>query len=173
MSTQAGPHTWLDRIKQQLWAFGVPWSPGFVLGMPPRGGFQKWSKWPWDMIHSMPCRNPCRLYIHLAFTYFVGASRVVWSELGPVAPFPPMRVLEVQWSRPLKLVCEVALRVAFHLEAGPILLEADCMKLQPILGWRPASTTHYDKIMPGANFSTCKGLRAKKPDRFNESSIIQ
>ena len=34
------------------------------------------------MIHLMPCRNPCRLYIHLAFTYSVGPPSVVWSELG-------------------------------------------------------------------------------------------
>jgi hypothetical protein len=38
-------------------------------------------------IHSMPCRNPCRLYMHLAFTYSVGPSSVVWSELGPAPPF--------------------------------------------------------------------------------------
>ena len=24
-----------------MWAFGVPWSPGFVLSLPPRGGFKK------------------------------------------------------------------------------------------------------------------------------------
>jgi hypothetical protein len=34
-------------------------------------------------------------YIHLAFTYSVGPSSVVGSELGPAPPFPPMRVLEV------------------------------------------------------------------------------
>ena len=51
--------------------FGVPWFPGFVLGLPPRDGFWKLSKWPWNMIHSMPCRNPCRLYIHIAFTYIL------------------------------------------------------------------------------------------------------
>ena len=42
----------------------------------------------------MPCRKPCRFYIHLAFTYFVGPLSIVWSELGPALPFPPMRVLE-------------------------------------------------------------------------------
>ena len=88
----------------------MPWYHGFVLGLPPRGGFWEQSEWPWDMIHSMPCRNPCRLYIHLAFTYSIGPSSVVWSELGPAPPFPPMRVLEVQWSRALSLVCEVALK---------------------------------------------------------------
>jgi len=62
----------------------------------------------------MPCRNPCRLYIHLAFTYSVGPSSVVWSEFGLAPPFPPMRVLEVYWSRALNLVCEMALSCHFH-----------------------------------------------------------
>ena len=39
------------------------------------------------MIHLMPCRNPCGLYIHLAYTYSVGPSSVVWSELGLALPF--------------------------------------------------------------------------------------
>jgi hypothetical protein len=47
------------------------------------------------------------------------------------------------------------------------------MIFQPFLGWRPASTTHYNKIIKGANFPICKGLRAKKLDQFNKSSIIQ
>ena len=69
--THAGLRTWYNKINQWLWAFGVPWSPGFVLGVPPRGGFWKQSKWPWIMIHSMSCRKPCRLYVHLAFTYIL------------------------------------------------------------------------------------------------------
>ena len=75
-----------------IWSAMVSW---FVLGLPPRGGFWNYSKWSWNMIHLMPRRNPCRLYIHLVFTYFVGPSSAVWSELGPASPFPPMRVLEV------------------------------------------------------------------------------
>ena len=35
----------------------------------------------------MPHMNPCKLYIHPAFTYSVGPSSVVWSELGPAPPF--------------------------------------------------------------------------------------
>jgi hypothetical protein len=65
------------------------------------------------------------------------------------------------------------IRAALHLEAGPIPLEADCMKVQHFLGWRPASTTHYNKIIAGANFPICKGLRTKKLGQFNKSSIIQ
>jgi hypothetical protein len=49
------------RINQRLWAFGMPWSLGFVLGLPPRGGFWKQSTWPWNMIHLMP-------RIHVDFT---------------------------------------------------------------------------------------------------------
>jgi hypothetical protein len=64
------------------------------------------------------------------------------------------------------------LRAALHLEARPISLEADCTKFQPYLGWRSASTTHYNKIRTGVNFPICKGPRAKKPSRFNKFSKI-
>ena len=53
----------------------------------------------------MPCRNPCRPYIHLEFTYSVGPSSTVGSELGPAPPFPQMRVLKVKWSWAPSLVC--------------------------------------------------------------------
>jgi hypothetical protein len=58
----------------------------------------------------MPCRDPCRPYIHLAFTYSVDLSSLRWSELGPAPPFSLMGVFEVNWSQVLSLVCEVALR---------------------------------------------------------------
>ena len=48
-------------------------------------------------------------YIPLAITYSVGPSSVVQSEFGPAPPSPPMKVLKVQWSRALGLVCEVIL----------------------------------------------------------------
>ena len=67
----AGPHIWQNIVNQQLWAFGVPWSPGFVLDLPPRDGFWIQSKSPWNFIHSMPCRNLRRHYIYLAFTYIL------------------------------------------------------------------------------------------------------
>jgi hypothetical protein len=44
------------------------------------------------------------------------------------------------------------LRSALHLEAGPIPLQANCIKFQPLLGWRLASTIHYEKIITWANF---------------------
>ena len=53
----------------------------------------------------MPRRNPCRLYIHVAFTYSIGPSNIVWSELGDW-----LRLFhQWEWSRALNLVCEVAL----------------------------------------------------------------
>ena len=99
-----------NKINQWLWAFTLPWSPVFVLGLPPRGGYGQVSKWAWNMIHLMSFRNPCTFYIHLAFTYSVGLSSLVWSELGPAPPCSPMRVLEMYWSRALSLVCKMTLR---------------------------------------------------------------
>jgi hypothetical protein len=67
-------------------------------------------------------------------------------------------------SKGIELIVDLGfrLRAALHLEAGPIPLEVDCMKFQVFLGWRPASTPHYNKIITGANFPICKGLRFKR-----------
>ena len=78
----------------------------------------------------MPCRNPCRLYIHLAFAYSVGPSSVVRSELGPAPPFPPTRVLEVFWSRALSLVCKVV-QYTLHTER-PIPNNIDYKEIKEI-----------------------------------------
>ena len=66
------------------------------------GDHETWSIW-------------CHAGIHVDFTsilhslvYSVGPSNIVWSELGPAPPFPLMRVLEVEWSQALSLVCAVA-----------------------------------------------------------------
>jgi hypothetical protein len=75
-----------------------------------------------------------------------------------------------EYGKPKRLL---GLRAALNLQAGTIPLEADCMKFQPLLGWRPASTTHYNKITMGVNFPICKGFRAKKLGQFKKSSIIQ
>jgi hypothetical protein len=61
---------------------------------------------------------------------------------------------------------------SLHLETGPIPLEAKCIKFQPLLGRRPALTTHYNNIITRANFPICKGLRDKKPRQFKKSSIF-
>ena len=91
------PHRRWIIIYQWLWDFKVLWSPDFVLGLPPRSDFWKQSKWPWNMIHLMPRRSPHRLCILFAFTYSIGPSSAVWSELEPAPPFQPIRVLEVRW----------------------------------------------------------------------------
>jgi hypothetical protein len=101
------------KINQQPWIFEVPWSPDFVLGLPPRDNV--FENNPSDHeTWSIRCHAgiPCKLHIHRAFTYSVGPSSVVWSELGPAPPFPPMRALELIWSWALSLVCEVALTIA-------------------------------------------------------------
>ena len=76
---------------------------------------------------------PCGLYIHVTFTYSVGPSSIVRSELGPAPPFPPMRVLKVEWSWALSLVCEVALMARPHVQAmaSPNLYKVANLKLWP------------------------------------------
>jgi hypothetical protein len=100
-----------------------------------------------------PCSQRLRLYI------------LTSCDLGPCVNWPSS-------SYPTNGNASL-LRAALHLEAGLNHLEADCMKFQPFLGWRSASTTHYNRIITGANFPICKGLRAKKLGQFNKSSIIQ
>jgi hypothetical protein len=103
-----GPHTWQNIINWRLWDSIVPWSPDFVLGLPPGDGFWKLSKRPWNMIHLMPRKNPCRLYIHLAFTHSTHPSSIVWNKLGSALLFPPE---ESPWSAMvtgISLICEVA-----------------------------------------------------------------
>ena len=51
------------------------------------------------------------------------------------------------WALP-SIPCSLEFRAALHLET--------------LLGWRLASTTHYNKIITEANFPIWKGLRAKK-----------
>ena len=112
-------------------------STDFVLGLPPRSGSQKHSKWTWNMIHLMPCRNPCRLHVHLAFTYSSGPSSVVWSELGPAPPFQPMRVLEVEWSQALRLLCAVAFATVIGKIFAHNWLRSQCLQVQPVTYWQP------------------------------------
>ena len=125
---------------------------------------------PWAINH--PLLFTCSLYSHdqkLAnqkkLTRFVMCLQCYAQLCCKPLTISPMQItLGQNWH---------VLRAALHLEAGPIPLEADCMKFQPFWGWRPASTKHYNKIIMGANFPICKGLRAKKLGWFNKSSIIQ
>ena len=51
------------------------WSPG------PEGGSNEKSGRPWNLIHSLPCRTPCRLFIHEIFFRPLGPppSCVKWT----------------------------------------------------------------------------------------------
>ena len=53
---------------------------------------------PWNLIHSPPCRTPCRFFIHEVFFGPLGLHLRVWSQLGRSLPFQPMRALRLQWS---------------------------------------------------------------------------
>ena len=79
----------------------------FSLGLPLGGGPDKIYGRPWNLIHSPPCRTPCRLYIHEVFFGPLGLHLCVWSELGRSPPFQPLRALTLQWSWALSLVWEV------------------------------------------------------------------
>ena len=103
-------------MNQWLWDFKVPWSFGFLLGLPPRGGFSKIIQVTMKLIHLMSCRNPCRLYIHLTISCYFCPSSVVCNE-----PFSATKVLEVQWSHALDLMCEVALGILHGLGLGLLL----------------------------------------------------
>ena len=84
--------------------------PEFALGQLNAnigGGLDKNLRRPWNLIHSPPCRTPCRLFIHEVFFGHVGPLLRVWSELGRSPPFQPMRALRLPWSRAFSLVCEV------------------------------------------------------------------
>jgi hypothetical protein len=89
------------------------------------------------LIHSPPCRTPCKLFIHKVFFGPLGLHLHVWSELGRSPPFQPMRALRVQWSRAFKpgfkLVCEVALIVnrgilLQTLNVNPTLFVIPCVE---------------------------------------------
>ena len=84
--------------------------PKFASGPPLGGRLDVNYGRPWNLIHSLPCRNPCRLSIHEVFFGPLGLHLRVWSELGRSPPFWPMRALRLQWSWAFNVVCEVALR---------------------------------------------------------------
>ena len=71
---------------------------------------------PWNLIHSSPCRTPCRRFIHEVFFGPLGL------RLGRSPLFQPMRDVRLQWSRAFSLVWEVALslRARSHGVPSPI-----------------------------------------------------
>ena len=63
-----GPHILLNITNQQLRDYEVPWSPSFVLGLPPRGNF-------WIIVQVTMKHDPSDVigihvdfYTHLALT---------------------------------------------------------------------------------------------------------
>ena len=94
--------------------------PEFALGLPLGGGPDENSRRPWNLIHSPPCRTPCRLFIHEIFFGPLGLHLRVWSELRRSPPFQPMTSLKLQWSRAFSLVCEVALSYLDHPPCQPV-----------------------------------------------------
>ena len=89
--------------------------PKFASGPPLGGRPNENSGRPWNLIHSPPCRTPCRLFIHEVFFGPLGLRLCVWSQLGWSLPFQPMRALRLQWSWAFNLVCEVTLMPPSHL----------------------------------------------------------
>ena len=83
----------------------------FVSGLPHGGWPDANSDRPSNIIHSLPCINSCRLFIHNEFFEPLGLHLLAWSELGRSRSFQPTRHLRMQWSWALDLMCEVALGI--------------------------------------------------------------
>ena len=49
---------------------------------------------PWNLIHNMPCRSPCRLFIHEVFFGPLGLHLRVWSNLDGLRPFNQWELLD-------------------------------------------------------------------------------
>ena len=141
--------------------FGVPSSPGFVLGcylqevvfQNSPSDHEIWSIW-------------CHVGIHVDLTYSVGPSSIVWSELRPAPPSPPMRVLEVQRSHAISLVCEVALNqsTSWLVLMDFVLLPKVGLRATLYLG--PVRTLTYPMWRPRwHNF----GAKASGPSSFSSS----
>jgi hypothetical protein len=81
----------------------------FVSNLPLGDGLDANSNKPWNIIHSMPCRDPCVLFVHDNFFEPLSLHLLTWRELERSRPFRSMRDLRMQWSRALNLVCEVTL----------------------------------------------------------------
>jgi hypothetical protein len=94
------------------------------------------------LICNMPCRTPCRLFIHENFFGILSLHLLVWSELGWSPPLRPIKALRLQWSQAFSLVWSAP----------------------QWLGLRGAS--HYGQRSRGADFhqSNCKRPRVRPLD---------
>ena len=69
----------------------------------------------WNLIHSLPCRTSCKIFIHKVLFGPLGLHLHVWSELGRSPPFRPMRALRLMvaglqscvWIGPYMIVASV------------------------------------------------------------------
>ena len=75
--------------------------PEFALGLPLEDGSDINFSMSCTVIHYMPCRTPCRLFIHELFSEPLDLHLLVWSELGRSPPLRPIRALTLQWSWPV------------------------------------------------------------------------
>ena len=105
----------------------------FALHPPLGGGPNANPSKPCTFIHNLPCRTPCRLFIHELFFGPLGLHLLVWSELGWSPPFRPMRALTLPWSKAFSLVCETAPRLiasrshfAYAFASKPHDMECRC-----------------------------------------------
>jgi hypothetical protein len=85
--------------------------PEFASGLPLGGGSDTNFGKPCTLIHNLPCRTPCGLFIHKLSFGPLGLHLLVWIELGQSPQFLLMRALTLQWSWAFSLVCEVALSI--------------------------------------------------------------
>ena len=123
-----------NRINQRLWVFGVPWSPGFVWGLPPRGGLWKQSKWPWNMLQSVnPSRSTLQPQSNQNFRHFTCMREPVtyWNFIGLQMRMHQQEHIHksiwtmfgVRWSSsPLTLSFIVDFRLRSHKQYGITLL---------------------------------------------------
>ena len=80
-----------------------------MLGLPLGGGPYTNSSRLWNIVHSMACKNSCRLFIHDYCFGPLGLHLLVWSELGRSWPFWPMRDLKLHWLHVFNPVWEMAM----------------------------------------------------------------
>ena len=88
-------------LKNILKKHGIPkFASGPPLGGRPHENFGR----PWNLIHSLACRTPCRFFIHEVCFGPLSLHLRVQSQLGRSPPFRPMRAFRLQWSWAFSLV---------------------------------------------------------------------
>jgi hypothetical protein len=76
----------------------MSWSPGVVLDPPLGDGLDTKSSRPWNIIHCMPCKTPCRFAYPFKLGHW-GPQALVQCEVGRSRHFPQMMGPQAQvWS---------------------------------------------------------------------------